>query len=250
MTQMREKVEIAFRRKVRAIWLERGMELAAQEVPWKEAKSVLASEVAAENPGLETIRKVLEHVRRIWFEPPGDSLDLRSAGLKHFRTDDSPARRFVLTWGMTIAAYPFVGSVAEAVGRLLKLQHEVNRADIQRRLREQFGDRDFVNRITRYNVSSFLDWDVIAESKSRGLYLAGNRTRIKNDEQLAWLVEAVLISRGRSQMAFSQLCSDPALFPILFDPFDASSLRKNSRLRVARESLNEEMVFLETATSG
>jgi len=56
---MRAKVEIVFRRKVRAIWLHHGMDLAAQGLPWNVAKPVLVESVAAENPGAETIRKVL-----------------------------------------------------------------------------------------------------------------------------------------------------------------------------------------------
>jgi hypothetical protein len=60
---MRAKVEIVFRRKVRAIWLDQGMALAAQGLPWNDAKPALVAPVAAENPGAETIRKVLEHVR-------------------------------------------------------------------------------------------------------------------------------------------------------------------------------------------
>jgi len=186
---MRTNIEIAFRRKVRAVWLDQGMALAAQDLPWQDAKPALAEAVAAENPGAETIRKVLEHVRRIWFEPPDNCIALRSAALSLFRASGSPATRTLLNWGMAIAAYPFVGSVGEALGRLLKLQHEAHRADIQRRLREQHGDRDFVSRITRYDVSSFLDWGVIAETKRAGVYLPGKQVQPRKAEQLAWLAD-------------------------------------------------------------
>jgi hypothetical protein len=243
---MRAKVEIVFRRKVRAIWLDHGMALAAQGLLWNQAKPALVEPVAAENPGAETIRKVLEHVRRIWFQPPENCIALRSAALAMFRSSNSQATRTLLNWGMAIAAYPFVGSVGEALGRLLKLQHEANRADIQRRLREQYGDRDFVSRITRYDVSSFLDWGVIAETKRAGVYLPGKQVQPKNPEQVAWLGEAVLISRGANQMAFSQLCHHPVLFPISVETFNASILRANPRLKVARQGLNEDVVSLET----
>ena len=206
---MRTKIEIAFRRKVRAVWLDQGMALAAQNLLWHGAKPALTESVAAENSGAETIRKVLEHVRRIWFEPPDNCSALRSAALTLFRASDSPATRILLNWGMAIATYPFVGSVGETLGRLLKLQHEAHRADIQRRLREQHGDRDFVIRITRYDVSSFLDWSVIAETKKPGVYLPGKQVQPRSAEQLAWLAEAVLISRGESQMPYSQLCHHP-----------------------------------------
>jgi len=244
---MQAKIEIAFRRKVRAVWLDHGLALAAQNVPWIEAKSTLASEVAADNSGAETIRKALEHVRRIWFDTPQPARALRADALKHFHADHSPATRRLLNWGMAIAAYPFVGSVAEACGRLLKLQHEANRADIQRRLREQHGDRDFVNRITRYDVSSFLDWGVIVESRKTGVYLPGKRDKPGNGEQLAWLAEAVLISRNRTQISIVELGNHPALFPIALDTFNASMLKGNPRIRVERQGLNQEFVLLETA---
>jgi hypothetical protein len=243
---MRDKIEIAFRRKVRAIWLEQGTSLAAQGLPWKAAKPQFATEVAAENPGAETIRKVLEHIRRIWFEPPDDSLALRSEALRLFQADDSPDTRLLLNWGMTIAAYPFVGSVGEALGRLLKLQTGASRSDVQRRLREQYGDRDFVNRITRYNISSFLDWGVIAETKNKaGIYTPAKQTRPKRPEHVAWLAEAVLISRAQNQMVFSQLSHHPILFPVAFDAVNPSILRNNPRLKVARQALNEDVVSLD-----
>lgn len=57
---------------------------------------------------------------------------------------------------MCIAAYPFVGSVAKTMGRSMKLQKKTRLADVERRIREQHGDRDFVGRITKYDVGSFL----------------------------------------------------------------------------------------------
>jgi hypothetical protein len=242
---MRAKVEIVFRRKVRAIWLEQGLALAAQGLSWNDAKPALVEPVAAENPGAETIRKVLEHVRRIWFEPPENCTALRSAALSLFRASDPPATRTLLNWGMAMAAYPFVGSVAETIGRLLRLQKEIHREDVQRRLREQYGDRDFVSRITRYTVSSFLDWGIIAETSKRGVYLAGQQARPVGGKLLAWLAEAVLLSRDKTQMPFSQLCNHPALFPIALDGLTASVLQRNAHLRVERQSLNQEYVFLD-----
>jgi len=242
---MRAKVEIVFRRKVRAIWLDHGMALAAQGLSWKGAKPALVEPVAAENPGAETIRKVLEHLRRIWFEPPDSCTALRSAALTLFRANDSPATRALLNWGMVIAAYPFVGSVGETIGRLIRLQKEIHREDVQRRLREQYGDRDFVSRITRYTVSSFLDWGIIAETSQKGVYIAGQQARPVGTELVAWLAEAVLISRDKTQMPFSQLCNHPALFPIALGALNPSVLQSNAHLRVERQSLNQEYVSLD-----
>lgn len=238
------KVEIVFRRKVRAIWLEQGMALAELGRSWAEAKPVLAKEIAADNAGIETIRKVLEHVRRIWFAPPENCSALRSAALTLLRTCKLPATRTLLNWGMAIAAYPFLGSVAEALGRLLRLQQEAHRIDIQRRLRAQHGDREFVSRITRYDVSSFLDWGVIIETKKPGVYQLAKPIHLHNGEQLAWLAEAVLISRAKTQMIPSEFSHHPCLFPFNLDSLNASDLNSNPRLKLLRQNLNEEYMIL------
>ena len=245
----RAKVEVVFRRKVRAVWLEQGMALAAKGADWTAARPELSKEISADNSGAETIRKVLEHVRRIWFEPPDSCTGLREAALTMLRTDETPAVRTIFTWGMTIAAYPFVGSVAEAMGRLLKLQKEAHRTEIQRRLREQHGDRDFVSRITRYDVSSFLDWGVIIEAKKAGVYSSGPKTQPGKPEHFAWLTEAILISRGKTQVPISELTNHPVIFPIDFDKFNGPMLQKNPRLHVERQSLNQEVVFLNAVAS-
>jgi hypothetical protein len=244
---MQNNVDIVFRRKVRATWLEHGMALAAQGIPWNDAKPALADSVAAENPGTETIRKALEHIRRIWFDPPDNCAELHSTALILFQANDSPATRTILNWGMAIAAYPFVGSAGEILGRLLKLQTQAHRTDVQRRLREQYGDREFVNRIARYTISSFLDWRVIIETKPKGVYLSGKQATPKKPEQLAWLAEALLISRGKTQMRLAELCNHPALFPFALDKVNAAVLHNNTRLRVQRQSLDQESVYL-TAT--
>ena len=245
---MRTKVEIVFRRKVRCIWLDQGLSLAAQGVLWSEAKPVLAKEIAAENSGAVTVSKVLEHIRRIWFEPPDDALALRADALSLHHADASSGTTFLLNWGMMIAAYPFIGSAAEALGRLLKLQNEALREDVQRRLREQYGDRDFVNRVARYTVSSFLDWGVIVETRQRGVYQPTKPIWSNSGGGLAWLAEAVMISCRKTQVPFSELCNHPALFPIAMDTLNASVLLSNPRLRVERQSLNQLFVFLSVAS--
>jgi len=239
---MPQKTEIVFRRKVRVVWLDQGLTLAAQGISWKSAKPLLAAEVAADNSGAETVRKVLEHIRRIWFEPPDASTALHRDAVRLFRNNDSQETRFLLNWGMTIAAYPFVSSVAEVFGRLFKLQDEVNRTDVQRRLREHDGDRDFISRITRYTISSFLDWSVIAKGRKEGIYRAGKTIRPRIDDQIRWLAEAVLISRGKSQLSITQLCQHPVLFPITLKAFNYPNLVSNGRLRVVRLGLNTDYI--------
>lgn len=241
---MQSKTDIGFGKKIRAAWLDSALEQAAAGRSFDQVKDALAKEIAANNSGPEAIRKIQTALKRVWFVPPDYCLPLRNDALRLFHKNASPATRFLLHWGMSIAAYPFIGSVAETLGRLLKLQKEARLADIERRIREQHGDRDFVSRITRYDVSSFLDWGAVTEAKKRGVYQLAKPTRPHSSEQVAWLAEAVLISRDKTQTQFSELCNHPALFPIALDAFNSSILQSNPRLKLVRQSLNQEYILL------
>lgn len=241
---MQSKTDIGFGKKVRAVWLDSSLAYAAAGQSFDEVKADLAKEIAANNPGPEAIRKVQAALKRVWFTPPDYCQALHTDALRLYRKHDSPATRLLLHWGMCIAAYPFIGSIAETMGRLMHLQKETRLADVERRIREQHGDRDFVSRITRYDVSSFLDWGVLAETKQNGVYQSVKPVRPHGGEQLAWLAEAVMISRDRTQIPFSELCNHHALFPFALETLNAATLQSNLRLRVERQSLNQEFVFL------
>jgi hypothetical protein len=241
---MQSKTDIGFGKKVRAVWLDSALAHVAAGQSFDEVKADLAKEIAANNPGPEAIRKVQAALKRVWFTPPDYCLPLRDGALRLYEKHNSPNTRLLLHWGMCMTAYPFIGAVAETMGRLLKLQKEARIGDIDRRIREQHGDRAFVKRITRYNISSFLDWDVVADTKELGVYQSNKLIRPHNGEQLAWLAEAVMISRDRTQIPFSELCNHHALFPIALDTLTAATLHNNPRLRVERQSLSQEIVSL------
>jgi hypothetical protein len=74
--------------------------------------------------------------------------------------------------GMTMAVYPFWSDIATQVGRLLRLQGVAAAAHIQRRVREQFGERETVSRAARRILLSYLNWGVLQETGTMGIYCA------------------------------------------------------------------------------
>ena len=233
--------EIVFRRKVRMLWLEQGLALAASGADWESARAALEPEVAAENAGKETIRKVLEHINRIWFDPPPEAAALLQDALMLSRRPEISAK--LLCWGMAIAAYPFVGSVAENLGRLIRLQGKAPREDVQRRMREQYGDREYVNRITRFTISSFRDWGVVGKEGRLGDYSPGQVMRPNSVEMMIWLIEALMVSRSRNQLMLSEVFSHPALFPVSMELFNPQMIQEGSRLKMGRQGLNQDFIF-------
>ena len=78
--------------------------------------------------------------------------------------------RLLVHWCMCMAVYPFFGTVADAVGRLLRLQGTASAAQVQRRLRERYGERETVARAARRILRAYIDWGVLQETEEKGLY--------------------------------------------------------------------------------
>ena len=242
---MQSRNDIGFGKRIRGCWLDSSLELAARGVPFEECRGALAREIAADNSGPEAIRKIQTALRRVWFTPPDYARPLHGDALELFKRNHSEASRALLNWGMVVVAYPFIGDVAESLGRLLKLQGTARRADIERRIREQRGDREFIGRIVRYNISSFLDWQLIKEATRKGGYTLPKQITPPSPDHVRWLLEAVLTSRGVSQLAFGQLRTHPILFPFKLESVTSSVLQGASRVKIQRQGLNDEVVILE-----
>jgi hypothetical protein len=241
---IRNKFDIGFGKKIRALWLDLSLEHAASGRTFSQAKDELIEVVRRDNPGSDAIRKVLVCLNRVWFDPPGYCGATRDAGLKIYLESRTPQTRLLLNWGMAVAAYPFVGAVAETVGRLLKLQGRVGIGDVKRRMSERFGDRDFVQRIVRYDVSSFLDWGVLSETKIKGEYVAGNVVSLDQPNQMAWLGEAVLHAENKASLPLAQLRQHPLLFAFKVSQMNVGLSNANPRLHTLRYGQSEDVVML------
>jgi hypothetical protein len=130
---------------------------------------------------------------------------------------------------------------------LLRLNESFTAAELVRRLTEKAGDRGFVDRVGRYNLSSVLDWGVLALDGESKKYVWGASRKIVGGDLAAWLMEAALKISGTSAMPMRQLTANPALFPFNLPILAATSIPNlNPRLIVHRMSLNEEHVgFME-----
>ncbi len=242
----RKKTDVGFNRLVRGAWLRETLRLLAAEVPENELESSLKTVIAVENSGLETIRKVLVHLRRVWIDPPDYCVALRDDALEMFRKRPDAETSFLLNWGMCIAAYPFIGCVAEAAGRLFRLQGDAQAGQINLRVRECFGDRHFVHRSVRYNLSTFLEMGAVVDAPRSGVYTCGAIHRVKRDDAVAWLVEALLHSRDDGSLPLQAIATHAALFPFDLGTVTARQLKINPRLQLTRHGMDTDSVTLKT----
>lgn len=271
---------VGLSQRIRLEWLDEAAELARAGHDRMHIRSALAEmlqekvSVGGSSPRSNR-EKTVTILTRIWCGPPSRLVPLRDAGLRLLdgmgpagatetaevmesarvteptattepaRTTE-PTGRLVVHWGMTMAAYPFWNAVAAQVGRLLRLQGVATAAQVNRRVREQYGERPTVTRATQRVVRSFVDWGVLADTETRGQYVAGEQCPVRTLPLVAWLAEAALhVREGDSAAPVQELLGQPGLFPFRMSYMTARGLVAESpRLDVAHQGLDTEVVML------
>ena len=187
--------------------------------------------------------KTITLLLKTWVHVRAEIKPLRDDGLQLL--ERLPTSQFVAVhWGMTMAAYPFWGEVAAVTGRLLRLQGSVAAIQIQRRVREIYGERETASRSARYVVSAFHQWGVLREERDKGLYRANATSRITDTRLIGWLMEACLLSRKESRLAPKSIVETPAFFPFDLQCGAGLAVARNPRLEVDRHGMDEDLVSL------
>jgi hypothetical protein len=241
--------QIGVNQRIRLEWLETTANLVLagndRTAVMNELRSLLNDKLSVGNTPVRGNReKAVTILTKIWVNPAPEVGELQNAGLDLLKVVPASMHR-VLHWGMTMAAYPFWAAVAEQAGRLLSLQGTVAPAHVQRRLREQYGERETVARAARRVLRAFVDWEVLAESPKKGVYIEGTRQAIEQPEITAWLIEALLHAQPIENASLSVLLDSPILFPFTLQHISASQLvASSSHLDTLRHGLDEDLIML------
>lgn len=245
---MTQEMEVGFSQRVRLEWLEHTADLylLGKDRPQIQAilQDLLHNQLSVGGTAARGNReKVITILLRTWVTTTPSLQPLRDEALAHLRTLPQ-ADHLMLHWGMVTAAYPFFGTVAESVGRLLRLQGTVSAPQVQRRLREQLGERETVARAARRVLRSFLDWGVLEETGKKGVYQPTPLRAVADPRLSSWLIEAVLRARGADAASLRGLAGSPILFPFALGLPRRDDLEGSGRLEFFHQGVNEEMVLL------
>jgi len=241
--------QIGFSQRIRLEWLEQtanlvlaGNDKAAVNDSLQE---LLKDKVSIGGQAIRGNReKIITILMKIWFTVPRGLEALRDEGLQiHQRL--LRKKRIAVHWGMALVAYPFWGAVAAHTGRLLRLQGTAAAAHVQRRVKEQYGERETASRAARRVLRSFIDWDVLIETDKKGVYAQGNRYSIRDSRLIAWMVEASLHARANGSAATKDLLDSPSIFPFRLTHVSAELIVSLSpRLDLLRHGLDEDLMML------
>jgi len=246
--------QVGFSQLVRLEWLEQTVSLVLaghDRTAISEAlQDMLKDRISVGSKSKRSNRdKTVSILRKIWVSTPEEIIPLKNDALAFLSTQktslDSSHLSLVIHWGMVMAVYPFWASVAKQVGRLLRLQGSIATAHIQRRIREQYGERETVSRSVRRVLGSFLDWGVLQRTGKKGIYRSGIALPVDDPGLIAWLVEAYLHSQGNGSASLRDLIDSPSLFPFRIKPTRAETLADVSpRLDFIRHGLDDNLVIL------
>jgi len=250
---MNKRGQIGFSQRVRLEWLEKTANMVLAGCDRAAVTAALNDMLEKDTvPGCNR-DKVISILRKVWVTTPEELIPLRNDALDFLSTRSttlSPDQLSVVVhWGMVMAVYPFWSSVAIPTGRLLRLQGSVAASQVQRRVREQYGERDTVFQATRHVLRSYTDWGVLQETGEKGIYHAGETLTVDDPGLIAWLAEACLYARASGPALLKDLTGSPGLFPFDIKPVHALSLMDaSSRLDVIPHELDDSLVMLRKQT--
>jgi len=248
-TESRRFAQIGIDRIVRLKWLEKTLYLVLagnDDTSISESlREYIKESFRSSNLNVRgSIDKTITILRKVWARVPSDLVSFRDDGL-HIAENTKNAQRIALHWAMITAVYPFWNSVAIQTGRLLRLQSSVIAAQVQRRVKEQYGERQTASRATRRVMRSMIDWSVLKDTNEKGIYRKGEQFSLDNPRLVAFMVEALLRSTPNGTATMKDLLNSPSLFPFRMPHFSAEKIASFSpRLEVFRHGLDEEFLMV------
>ena len=245
---MNRSIQIGFSQRIQLEWLEQTAQIFLAGNTKEQIETILQDVLSGKLSVGGTAQrgnreKVITILMKTWVTVPAMLEVLRNDGLDLLKR--LPQNNHLpIHWGMSMSVYPFFGVVAETVGRLFRLQTTAAASQIQRRIREELGERETVARAARRILRCFIDWGVLQDMDKKGIYRAAPKKLLGDKELKSWLIEALLISNCSSPLPLKGILERPVFFPFKMDQLTLRDVETNTRLTLFRHGLDEDMVAL------
>ena len=235
---------VGFDRELKISWLDLTARLVAAGVIDKALKTELDYSLEGELSDNGRLRgaksKTITVLMKLWAKVPPETQALRNEAVQLLNTSSSS---LILHWGLAMAVYPYFYDAADNIGRLTSLQGSFTVNQLQRRMREKYGERETVSRAVNRLVQSLLEWGVLEELAEKRNFKTVLAATSLNENIANWILEASLIATGNNSAPIDTLIKSPALFPFRIDAINSFELNKHPRLQVFRQGVDDDVVM-------
>jgi hypothetical protein len=211
----------------------------------KELKIYLSEKKGSGQEGKRaeyTMSLAVAILMHIWVSPKNNLLQYREKLLKYVNLQPFDK---ICHWSMISAAYPFWFNICHIFGSLFKLQNQIKKAQVMKRIYEVLGERNTIERCSRYVIRSLVSWGIIKDVDKKGIYEKGNIISITDCTMLSLLFEAALFSIHDDKIQLSSLNNCPAFFCFDFPLVNSSQISKlNDNILLEQYSIDNEYVSL------
>ncbi|MCD8511936.1 MAG: hypothetical protein LRY73_20190 [Bacillus sp. (in: Bacteria)] len=220
------------------------LDFMAREIPRTERRDELYEKVeeylASDIAGAKSRLNARTILFKIWLMGKNEHGELQKQALELY---DSvfPEERIALHWGLTVLAYPFFRDVAIELGQLYKLQDEVSSDQLNRKVKELYGERRRVEVAVSAVLTSLRSWEVIVSEK-RNIQAKGKQVIIRDDRLKEWLAAVLIHALDVDVLPVEQLSNHALLFPFQL-AINLDELSRE-RFKVIRQGVDMRMVGL------
>lgn len=220
---MKPLPNIGFDRFIARSWLDLALAIAAGERERDELIRLLDQDII----GLEARSKTSVILNRIWLSPHPTLAAYAADGVSLYILNPN-IDTMALHWCMALRSHPFFASIADSIGRLIKLHGEFTSSQVLRRIKEQYGDRASVVRATAAVIQALVAWDVVEllDAKQRRFGI-GQPIAVTNPDMVVWIIEAGIDAVG-SPLVLNAAISP--LFPLALPIISEAKIDSSSRI--------------------
>ncbi|UED70185.1 MULTISPECIES: hypothetical protein [Brevibacillus] len=176
---------------------------------------------------------------KIWYLVPESHQYIQQQAVQMY-PDCTQVEKLLIHWGLTILAYSFFRDAVHEMGKLFKLQDELSSEQINRKMKNLYGDRRRIEVATSAVLTSLRSWNIIDSQKNTNRI--AQKCRIENSDVKSWLVEVLLTATESGAMTMQFINDHPLLFP--FEYSIAQSDLKTERFMVTRQGIDMVMIGL------
>ncbi|NLL17807.1 MAG: hypothetical protein GX262_02145 [Clostridia bacterium] len=221
------------------------LDFIVKEIPFTDNRQELYQKLeeylAADIAGTKSRLNARTIITKIWYRVDEEYRGLQQEGLELYSRLNLEERK-ALHWGMILLAYPFFADVVKELGVSFRLQEEVPKIQLLRKIKSLYGDRRRVEVAFDAVIASITAWGFLA-SKGNGLrQIAGDRIQVQTSELKRWLAEVLLRVLAVDYLPVETFNEHPVLFPFRF--YSLIEELNCSRFNIIRQGVNMQVVCL------